>query len=52
MIFQGRNDDLENFLERKMNLLSEELQYENAAKIRDQISRFKITYRIPKNIYS
>ncbi len=42
MIFQGRNDDLENFLEKKMNLLSEELQYENAAKIRDQIEGLKL----------
>ena len=42
MIFQGRNDDLENFLERKMNLLSEDLQFENAAKIRDQIVGLKL----------
>ena len=42
MIFQGRNDDLENFLERKMNLLSEELQFESAAKIRDQIVGLKL----------
>ncbi len=42
MIFQGRNDDLENYLERKMNLLSEDLQFENAAKIRDQIVGLKL----------
>ncbi len=42
MIFQGRNDDLEKFLERKMNLLSEDLQFEKAAKIRDQIVGLKL----------
>ena len=42
MIFQGRNDDLEKFLKSKMNQLSEELQFENAAKIRDQIIGLKL----------
>ncbi len=42
MIFQGRNDDLEVFLERKMNQYSNELEYENAAKIRDQILGLKL----------
>ncbi len=37
MIFQGRNDDLEIFLQNKMMQFSNDLDYENAAKIRDQI---------------
>ncbi len=37
MIFQGRNDDLEIFLQKKMLQFSNDLDYENAAKIRDQI---------------
>ena len=42
MIFQGRNDDLEVFLERKMNQYSNDLEFENAAKIRDQIVGLKL----------
>ncbi len=42
MIFQGRNDDLEIFLQKKMLQFSNELDYENAAKIRDQISGLKL----------
>ena len=42
MIFQGRNDDLEVFLERKMNQYSNDLEFENAAKVRDQISGLKL----------
>ena len=42
MIFQGRNDDLEVFLERKMNQYSNDLEFENAAKIRDQILGLKL----------
>jgi len=42
MIFQGRNDDLEVFLEQKMNQYSNDLEFENAAKIRDQISGLKL----------
>ena len=42
MIFQGRNDDLELFLEKKMLQYSNDLDYENAAKIRDQISGLKL----------
>ncbi len=42
MIFQGRNDDLEVFLEKKMLQFSNDLDYENAAKIRDQISGLKL----------
>jgi excinuclease ABC subunit C len=42
MIFQGRNDDLEIFLEKKMLQSSNDLDYENAAKIRDQISGLKL----------
>ena len=42
MIFEGRNDDLISILEEKMNLFSKELEYENAAKIRDQISGIKL----------
>ncbi|MBO6970400.1 MAG: excinuclease ABC subunit UvrC [Prochlorococcus marinus CUG1431] len=38
MIFQGRNDDLEIFLQKRMLQFSNDLDYENAAKIRDQIS--------------
>ena len=41
MIFQGRNDDLEIFLQ-KMLQFSNDLDYENAAKIRDQISGLKL----------
>ncbi len=42
MIFQGRNDDLEIFLQKKMLQFSSDLDYENAAKIRDQISGLKL----------
>ncbi len=42
MIFQGRNDDLEMFLQKKMLQFSNDLDYENAAKIRDQISGLKL----------
>ncbi len=42
MIFQGRNDDLEIFLQKKMLKFSNDLDYENAAKIRDQISGLKL----------
>ena len=42
MIFQGRNDDLEIFLQKKMLQYSNDLDYENAAKIRDQISGLKL----------
>ena len=42
MIFQGRNDDLEVFLEGKMNQFSNDLEFENAAKIRDQILGLKL----------
>ncbi len=42
MIFQGRNDDLEIFLQKKMVQFSNVLDYENAAKIRDQISGLKL----------
>ena len=42
MIFQGRNDDLLNILENKMSIYSNNLQYEKAAKIRDQISEIKL----------
>ncbi|MBO6960656.1 MAG: excinuclease ABC subunit UvrC [Prochlorococcus marinus CUG1438] len=42
MIFQGRNDDLEIFLQKKMVEFSNNLDYENAAKIRDQISGLKL----------
>ena len=41
MIFQGRNDDLLNLLEAKMKFYSDELQYEKAAKTRDQIFGIK-----------
>ncbi len=42
MIFQGRNDDLEIFLQKKMMQFSNDLDYENAAKIRDQITGLKL----------
>ncbi|MBO8217244.1 excinuclease ABC subunit UvrC [Prochlorococcus marinus] len=42
MIFQGRNDDLEIFLQKRMLQFSNDLDYENAAKIRDQISGLKL----------
>ncbi len=42
MIFQGRNDDLVKILEDKMFFYSKDLQYENAAKIRDQIAGLKL----------
>ncbi len=42
MIFQGRNDDLQIFLQKKMLQFSNDLDYENAAKIRDQISGLKL----------
>ena len=42
MIFQGRNDDLEIFLQKKMLQFSNDLDYENAAKIRDQISGLRL----------
>ena len=42
MIFQGRNDDLELFLQKKMLEFSDDLDYENAAKIRDQITGLKL----------
>ena len=42
MIFQGRNDDLEIFLQKKMLQFSNDLDYENAAKVRDQISGLKL----------
>ncbi len=42
MIFQGRNDDLEIFLQKKMLQFSKDLDYENAAKIRDQILGLKL----------
>jgi len=42
MIFQGRNDDLEIFLQKKMLQFSNDLDYENAAKIRDQIAGLKL----------
>jgi len=42
MIFQGRNDDLEIFLQKKMLQFSNDLDYENAAKLRDQISGLKL----------
>ena len=41
MIFQGRNEDLVKILEAKMTFYSDELQYEKAAKIRDQIIGIK-----------
>ena len=42
MIFQGRNDDLELFLQTKMSQFSDDLDYENAAKIRDQIKGLRL----------
>jgi len=42
MIFQGRNEDLVKLLEKKMLFFSNELQFENAAKIRDQIEGLKL----------
>ena len=42
MIFQGRNDDLELFLQKKMSQFSDDLDYENAAKIRDQITGLRL----------
>ncbi|ABV50625.1 Excinuclease ABC subunit C (UvrC) [Prochlorococcus marinus str. MIT 9215] len=42
MVFQGRNDDLIRILEEKMSYFSNDLQYEKAAKIRDQISGLKL----------
>ena len=42
MIFQGKNDELIKILEKKMFLFSTELQYEKAAKIRDQINGLKL----------
>ena len=41
MVFQGRNEDLLRILEKKMFFFSNDLQYENAAKIRDQITGLK-----------
>jgi len=42
MIFQGRNEDLVKLLENKMLFFSNELQFEKAAKIRDQIKGLKL----------
>ena len=42
MIFQGRNEDLVQILEKKMNYFSSEMQYESAAKVRDQIVSIKL----------
>ena len=42
MIFQGRNEDLVKTLQNKMDKFSNELQYENAAKVRDQIVGLKL----------
>ncbi len=42
MIFQGRNEDLVKLLEKKMMFFSSELQFEKAAKIRDQINGLKL----------
>ncbi len=42
MIFQGRNEDLVKLLQRKMQFFSDELQFEKAAKIRDQIDGLKL----------
>ena len=41
MVFQGRNEDLLKYLQNKMEVFSNELEYENAAKIRDQIKAIK-----------
>ena len=51
MIFQGRNDDLELFLQKKMMEFSNDLDYENAAKIRDQISGLKLLTESQKYQY-
>ena len=42
MIFQGRNEDLVKLLQNKMEIFSDELQFEKAAKIRDQIDGIKL----------
>ena len=42
MIFQGRNEDLVKLLQNKMQFFSDELQFEKAAKIRDQIDGLKL----------
>ena len=42
MIFQGRNEDLVKLLQKKMQFFSDELQFEKAAKIRDQIDGLKL----------
>ena len=42
MVFQGRNEDLINILENKMSSFSTELEYEKAAKVRDQINGLKL----------
>ena len=42
MIFQGRNEDLVKLLQTKMQFFSDELQFEKAAKIRDQIDGLKL----------
>ena len=42
MIFQGRNEDLVKLLQKKMQFFSDELQFEKAAKIRDQIEGLKL----------
>jgi len=42
MIFQGRNEDLVKLLQKKMQFFSDELQFEKAAKIRDQINGLKL----------
>jgi len=42
MIFQGRNEDLVKLLQNKMQFFSDELQFEKAAKIRDQIEGLKL----------
>ena len=51
MIFHGRNDDLEIFLQKKMLQFSNDLDYENAAKIRDQISGLKLLTESQKYQY-
>ena len=42
MIFQGRNEDLVKLLQKKMQFFSDELQFEKAAKLRDQIDGLKL----------
>ena len=42
MIFQGRNEDLIRILETKMSKFSDELEFEKAGKIRDQINGLKL----------